>query len=63
MLISNTIITNNTITLFSSSVDVSMFVYSHSFICRFYDNLKSPKNVIYSIKTITSTDNNPWFVN
>jgi hypothetical protein len=29
---------------------------------RFDDNLVSPKNVTYSIKAKTLTDDNPWFV-
>lgn len=39
-----------------------MLVYTHSFMVKFADNLLSPKNVIYSIRTSTSTDDNPWVI-
>lgn len=62
MTISNAIINNNSIVLYSNTVSAGMLVYSHSFVARFADNLVSPRDVIYSIRAHTSTDDNVWFV-
>ena len=39
-----------------------MLVYTHTIIAKFADNLLSPKNVNYSIRTSTSTVGNPWVI-
>lgn len=62
MTIKNAIITNKSITLYSSTVSASDLINTHSFVVRFSDNLYSPRNVMYSISSKNSTDNNPWFV-
>lgn len=62
MVIDKVTVDNTTLILYSSTLSADNLIFSHSFMVDFQDNVLSPKNVVYRIDAVNSTDSAPWIV-
>lgn len=62
MTITNASVSSTAIILYSTTLSASDLIYANEFKVRFFDNLLSPRDVVYVITTANTTSTAPWVV-